>query len=58
MNEIKKMFEHWRKFLKGAILTESITDKTLISDATNAKTFINFFVMSDFYIKDQIIWIL
>tara|TARA_Y100001958_G_C21094673_1_gene446689 strand:+ start:256 stop:609 length:354 start_codon:yes stop_codon:yes gene_type:complete len=46
MNEIKKMFEHWRKFLQGAILTESITDKTLASDTTNAKTFINFFVRS------------
>ena len=46
MNEIKKMFEHWRKFLQGVILTESLTDQTLQSDATNAKTFINFFVRS------------
>jgi len=47
MNEIKKMFEHWRKFLEGTILTESLTDKSLASDVTHAKTFIDLFITSN-----------
>jgi hypothetical protein len=46
MNEIKKMFEYWRKFLEGTILTEVISDDSLEHDKTNARTFINFFVRS------------
>lgn len=46
MNEIKKMFENWRKFLDGSMLSEVLTDKTLKADTTDAKTFINFFVRS------------
>ena len=46
MNEIKNMFEHWRKFLEGTIISETISDASLKSDTTNAKTFINFFVRS------------
>lgn len=46
MNEIKKMFEHWRKFLDGTILSEVLTDKSLKTDTTDAKTFIDFFVRS------------
>tara|TARA_B100001175_G_C19222324_1_gene501200 strand:- start:223 stop:576 length:354 start_codon:yes stop_codon:yes gene_type:complete len=46
MNEIKKMFEHWRKFLDETILAEVLTDKSLKTDTTDAKTFIDFFVRS------------
>ena len=46
MNELQKMFEYWRKFLEGTILTEAISDDSLKHDTTNARTFINFFVRS------------
>ena len=46
MNEVKKMFESWRKFLNAEQLSEVLTDKTLKSDTTNANTFIEFFVRS------------
>jgi len=47
MNEIKKMFEHWRKFLEGTVLTETLSDKSLESDVTHAKTFIDLFITSN-----------
>ena len=47
MNELKKMFENWRSFLKGSMLSESLSDRTLEYDTTNAKTFLKFFVKSE-----------
>lgn len=46
MNEIKKMFQSWRKFLEGS-LNESITDRAIDMDASSAKTFVKFFVRSE-----------
>ena len=46
MSSIKEMFESWRSFLDETIMLETISDRSLNSDATNAKTFVKFFVRS------------
>ena len=50
MNDIKKMFESWRSFLKQTVINEArnemMSDRTIGPDKMHAITFVKFFVKS------------
>ena len=50
MNNIKEMFETWRKFLDASVINEArnenISDSTIGPDRMHAVTFVKFFVKS------------